>query len=389
MSHTVFYSWQSDRSTKEGRNLIERALAIAVKRIAGDMELDPSLREELVLDKDTQGIPGSPPIFQTILAKIDAASIFVADLTFCGSRHDSRPTPNPNVLIEYGYALKSLGHHRMLAVMNSAHGSPSRESMPFNLADLRFPITYALPDDAPEELRKNAKDKLANDFEIALKRIVESGEFKAKETRKSELPKFVRMIAQGGKARFRQPTKPLGFVRDSFAQRLGEPAAIPIHLVQGAAIWLRVMPTYEQGRKWRTQELKQPAMRLLTLKMMQNSGNGFGFPEADDGCGYYATYENELTYASTYVFLTGEVWIIVNAKMARVLDYLELDEDSFIKTLEGSASFLDSIGCTNWAVGMERVRGRKLVIPPHRALGQCVTDVIESEGKYEKGDKLE
>ncbi|MBT9598562.1 MAG: hypothetical protein IV094_21440 [Vitreoscilla sp.] len=66
---TVFFSWQSDRPTDSGRNLIERALQDAIKALNSDAELEEAEREELVLDKDTSGVPGSPPIMQTIFAK--------------------------------------------------------------------------------------------------------------------------------------------------------------------------------------------------------------------------------------------------------------------------------------------------------------------------------
>ena len=118
---TVFFSWQSDRPTKEGRNLIETALKTALKRIAQDIGLEEPLRN-LALDKDTQGVPGSPPIFDTILEKIDRTAVFVPDLTFVAQRQNGDPIPNANVLIEYGYALKTIGHHRIVAVMNTAHG---------------------------------------------------------------------------------------------------------------------------------------------------------------------------------------------------------------------------------------------------------------------------
>jgi len=117
MARTVFFSWQADRSTREGRNLIERALESAVSRIAKDAEVEEAVREGLALDKDTKGVPGSPPIFSTILDKIDRATVFVPDLTFVGTSADGRPTPNPNVLIEYGWALKSLRDQRIVAVM--------------------------------------------------------------------------------------------------------------------------------------------------------------------------------------------------------------------------------------------------------------------------------
>lgn len=68
--------------------------------------------------------------------------MFVADLTFCGNRVGGGPIPNPNVLIEYGYALKVLGESRVVAVMNTAHGQASRDNMPFDLLNRRFPISY-------------------------------------------------------------------------------------------------------------------------------------------------------------------------------------------------------------------------------------------------------
>lgn len=186
MSRTVFFSWQSDTSSREGRNLIEKALEAAVSKIADNAELEEAVREGLQVDKDTKGVPGSPPIFATILEKIDRAAVFVADLTFVGKCSDGTPTPNPNVLIEYGWALKSLGHPRMLAVMNEAHGAPTRESMPFDLAHHRFPITYKVADGASDAVRVEERDKLANTFENALKAVFASPEFKASLPKKPE-----------------------------------------------------------------------------------------------------------------------------------------------------------------------------------------------------------
>jgi hypothetical protein len=130
MKTTVFFSWQTDTPTREGRNFIEKALKNAIKKLACDTELEEAIREELEMDKDTLDVPGSPAIVDTILKKIDYATIFLADLTFIGKRPDGRPTPNPNVLIEYGWALKSLGLSRMVTVMNTTFGEPTRESMP-------------------------------------------------------------------------------------------------------------------------------------------------------------------------------------------------------------------------------------------------------------------
>jgi hypothetical protein len=93
----VFFSWQSDRLAREGKNLIERALDIATKRISKDLQIEEDPRDPLKLDKDTLDVPGSPPIFDTIRQKIDRAAVFVADLTFVSTRPNGDPSPNPNV----------------------------------------------------------------------------------------------------------------------------------------------------------------------------------------------------------------------------------------------------------------------------------------------------
>lgn len=112
---TVFYSWQSDSPSNLNRSFIEKALHEALKRLNSDATLENALRDGKVeLDKDTQGVAGSPPIAETILGKIKNCVVFVADLSFVGESKNGftnasgkpRQFPNPNVLIEYGYALE-------------------------------------------------------------------------------------------------------------------------------------------------------------------------------------------------------------------------------------------------------------------------------------------
>jgi hypothetical protein len=177
--NTIFYSWQSDRPTGVCRTFIERALQSSI-----DRQVEPSLREDLELDKDTKNTPGSPAIFDTIMAKIESSSIFVPDLTFVGQRDGQTPVSNPNVLIEYGYALRKPGPARILAVMNEAYGKPTSSDMPFNLAHRRFPIRYTLTEGASEEEKKTARKALTDTFESALRTILSSEEYKHEEAQR-------------------------------------------------------------------------------------------------------------------------------------------------------------------------------------------------------------
>src|SRR5437867_1742499 len=101
MQRIVFYSWQSDLPNATNRGFIEQALENAVSGIAKDQ----SVAVEPVVDRDTQGVPGAPDISSTIFAKITAAHVFVADVSIVTRPEQGKSTPNPNVLIELGYAL--------------------------------------------------------------------------------------------------------------------------------------------------------------------------------------------------------------------------------------------------------------------------------------------
>jgi len=138
----VFYSWQSDLPNATNRGLIEKALEDAAQSIRED----GSISIEPVIDRDTAGVPGSPDIASTILEKIERADVFVCDVSIV-NKNAVRPTPNPNVLIELGYALKALGPNRIIMVLNSAFGGP--ELLPFDLR-MRRVIPYEMEEDVSE-----------------------------------------------------------------------------------------------------------------------------------------------------------------------------------------------------------------------------------------------
>jgi len=140
MNRRLFYSWQSDLPASITRNLIQDALERAAKAIARD----ESQWVRPVIDRDTAGLEGTPNIADSIFAKIASSDAFVADVTIV-SAGAQRPTPNPNVLIELGYAVGKLGWKRVLLVQNTAFGAP--DDLPFDLRGRRT-VTYHAPDGA-------------------------------------------------------------------------------------------------------------------------------------------------------------------------------------------------------------------------------------------------
>ena len=156
---TIFYSWQSDLPNATNRGFIERALESATRMLKASSEATV----EPVVDRDTVGVSGSPDIASTIFSKIDRAAVFVADVSIILQPENGRATPNPNVLIELGYALRSLGSPRVIMVMNTAFGGP--ELLPFDLRTRRI-TTYTAHEHEPD--RSAERKKLEQAFASAL-----------------------------------------------------------------------------------------------------------------------------------------------------------------------------------------------------------------------------
>jgi hypothetical protein len=137
MHRVVFYSWQSDLPNATNRSFIQQALENVAKTIRSDDTVDV----EPVIDRDTQGVPGAPDIAKTIFQKVTTADVVVADVSIIGGSRKGRATPNPNVLIELGFALHALGDERVVLVFNTAYGKV--EQLPFDLK-MRRAVSYAM-----------------------------------------------------------------------------------------------------------------------------------------------------------------------------------------------------------------------------------------------------
>jgi hypothetical protein len=137
---TIFYSWQDTLPGNVTRTFIEEALHEAVKAISTDETIKIKPR----VDKDTAGVPGMVDIFNTILNKLREAEIVICDISIINTGAP-KTTPNPNVLIELGYALRGFGEERVnniITVINTAFGTT--KDLPFDIMGHRH-ITYDLP----------------------------------------------------------------------------------------------------------------------------------------------------------------------------------------------------------------------------------------------------
>lgn len=135
MKVTIFYSWQSDLPNSTNRTFIEACLKNAVKL------LKEEIREvsEFCIESDSRNDIGTPDLTESIFSKIDKCDIFIGDISIINPESCFRKTPNPNVLIELGYAVKTLGWQNIICMFNSDYGNV--ELLPFDIRS-RKPIIY-------------------------------------------------------------------------------------------------------------------------------------------------------------------------------------------------------------------------------------------------------
>ncbi|RTM15386.1 MAG: hypothetical protein EKK33_02145 [Bradyrhizobiaceae bacterium] len=88
----------------------------------------------------------------------------MVDVSIINKAAGGRPTPNPNVLIELGYALRTLGYERIILVFNRAFGKI--EDLPFDLRARRV-LAYDVPVGA--EAKSAARSDLSKRLDAALR----------------------------------------------------------------------------------------------------------------------------------------------------------------------------------------------------------------------------
>jgi predicted nucleotide-binding protein len=109
---------------------------------------------------------GMADIAATILNKIADAAVFVADLTPIAQSSDGKWLPNPNVMIELGWAMHRPGWERVIGILNMASGAKV-EDLPFDIRQRRV-VTFVLAENADRKSRAAERSKLVNELKEAL-----------------------------------------------------------------------------------------------------------------------------------------------------------------------------------------------------------------------------
>jgi hypothetical protein len=389
----VFWSWQSDTPGKVGRHFIRAALSTAISELKIEAEVDPAIRDscsDLHLDQDRQGVSGSPDLARVILDKISDATVFVADVTSIGiAASGGENTPkkkliNANVAIELGYALGTIGDGALLMVMNEHFGN--RDGLPFDLKAKAGPLLFRLPPDATKDDIFAASRKLVSQLKPAIELCV-----KNKITQIQLATPFPAAPEKDGPARFRDRGAPIGNRSSNLPYGMGSEE--PVFLVDGPAMWLRLMPSSAIGKKWPSHELRSKAINGSFYLSPISEGTGIFAVRAEDGLGLFPFYskENSTITSLAFAFESGEVWS-VDTDLLRYDKSIPFVEEIYATRLQGYARFLKSLDIKppyRWDCGMTGVKDYRLQVPiqnGHFRFGpgpQCLSETIRAEGMFD------
>ncbi len=362
MGETIFYSWQDDLPRRANRQLIRDALKVAIQQIGEELGI------ELTLDQDTQGVPGNPVVVDTILSKIRACRIFAPDLSFVATTEGGKKVPNPNVLLELGFALEALGDRKSLIVMNEYYGTPN--DLPFDLGFRRWPITYNLAPDATKSDLAATRTNLQHQFTSALRTLlVEPPPASEGELDWVQVPVY----------------KESSFLSDGDAvhrRRSGLFEDGPSEVVtwendtQG---FVRLIPA--RPKAFGRAEMDDLAINLLPM--------GKGLTEYTRGrnsrgaCVYTTRHGEPRALMITQLFETGEIWGI-HQPVFTARGHLPMGtvQDVFRTTLNmilDTSAKLDLSFPVRIRLGVSGIEGRRLGIESSTIDGDCVDDEVTFE----------
>lgn len=165
----IFYCWQDHSDKKLNRYLIRDAIKGAIQRVK--LEIPPSMECVLRFDCDTSGRSGSAEIANTILSKINASSIVIGDVTpVFRNKTKDRFYPNPNVMLELGFAARSIGWNRVISVYNDRKGADGirPKDLPFDIQHRRLTRYSCVNLESRQQSKKDLEDTLV----LAIKEVI-------------------------------------------------------------------------------------------------------------------------------------------------------------------------------------------------------------------------
>jgi hypothetical protein len=211
---------------------------------------------------------------------------------------------------------------------------------------------------------------------------------------------FPRAQPKDGPARFRAPGDPIGIRDDPFFAVVG--TGNSVSLATGPALWLRLIPPHDTGKRWTISDLKTVLGHGLALQpFLWGSVSGYGGLyrlRAGDGIGTCELLSQDAreTGSVAFAFQTGEIWATDTWLLAAApADLVMVDiERIFTQRLQEYVAFLMSLGLQppyHWIAGLTEIKDRRLQRPPPPGQmwipgwpgAQCLSETVQKEGEYD------
>jgi DNA-binding XRE family transcriptional regulator len=204
-------------------------------------------------------------------------------------------------------------------------------------------------------------------------------------------------------SRFRPDGEPIG-INES-----GIPGGqdVKVHLSASPAVWLRVLPKFDAGRRFLPAELKRVATQQnFPLVQLIEGYRDLGFLRGADGFGIFGMVGGRSeTPAVSFAFDTGEIWsvdtYIISAAKAHAqgkgLPGIPYLEDRYKQALQSFRSMLTKLGLGPqfvWVAGVEGIKDCGIYFPapagqyfpypiPH---GPALVDKVWATGSLDETD---
>jgi hypothetical protein len=176
----LFWSWQSETPQRTGRVIVRDALKEAIEQLKVTADIDEPERDAAKIDHDPERISGGVGLVRAILKSIDAASVFVADVSAVGkvgsgadvqSESAGNKLIDSNVALELGYALHALGDQKLIMVFNAHYGW--QDELPFDVRNRDDALVYTLAPNAGRPEIESERKKLTARLVLAIDRCLQ------------------------------------------------------------------------------------------------------------------------------------------------------------------------------------------------------------------------
>lgn len=294
----VFWSWQNDAEPGRHRHFIKAALEKAIEEVALELNLNEAERPEI--DHDTKSEKGAVLIADTIMRKIAESAAFVADVTPISRSPGGKALPNPNVMIELGWALNRPGFERHIYVMNTGDGF-SAEDLPFDIRG-RLVMTYDLPTGADKKAKEGASRKLTRELAYALRTNLEDHL-----DEEAAATQIVRVAAREGDPSIWASAGETLSHHDS----MKEGGQAVVRLVDGPRAYMRVSPAgWRKGSPPMVGDVERYDFNFSVQAPADGVASGDSGATQDGFAQYWLTGKDTAANVSMFLDETGEFWVL-------------------------------------------------------------------------------